>query len=73
MSLFRVAWEIEIEADNHLEAAQKALDCQKDPFNEATQFYVQNSRSKKVVSVDLQEDRGKEVLPVKKYESLIKN
>lgn len=39
--LYKVLWEIEIEAGSHEEAAKEALDLQKDPDSMATVFSVQ--------------------------------
>ena len=38
--MFTVTWEIDVEADSHEEAAQKALEIQRDPESIATCFEV---------------------------------
>jgi len=44
-SLYRVAWVIDIEAKNHKEAAEIALEIQRDPLSAATQFDVTERES----------------------------
>ena len=43
MALYDVTWEIEVDAESHEEAAQKALSIQRDPTSEATHFTVFHS------------------------------
>lgn len=43
MTEYTVSWEIDIEADNSDEAAQQALDIQRDSNSTATIFYVRQS------------------------------
>ena len=50
----RVIWEIDIEADSDLEAAQKALQIQRDPSSIALSFEVIDG--KHVTVIDLMED-----------------
>ena len=71
MAEFKVVWEIQLDAENPLDAAKKAQEWQKDYENEATQFYVQKDGEKEVFSVDLNEDDEDAVLPVDKYVPLI--
>ena len=75
MATFRVTWEIEIEANSPLEAAKTAREWQSDirGDSEANQYYVQNEKTLEIVSVDLDEEPDDMVLPVEKYEPLIKN
>lgn len=40
MTLYRVVWVIDLEADSKLEAAQAALDIHRDPKSSATVFDV---------------------------------
>jgi len=40
MPLFRVIWQIDIEADDEQEAAEKALELQRDKYSTATLFSV---------------------------------
>jgi len=39
--MYRVLWEIDVEADSPREAAKKALEIQRDPASMATAFTVQ--------------------------------
>jgi len=41
MPLFRVRWEIDVDAEDQREAAQRALDIQRDPESIATVFEVE--------------------------------
>jgi hypothetical protein len=71
MALFKVVWEITLEAKTPLEAAKKAQSWL-DERDQKWQFYVQKSGSKIVESVDLSENDSVAVQPVKKYEPMIK-
>ena len=48
MNEFRVAWEIDVEADSADEAARKALEIHRDPESTATVFQVYNLEDRKV-------------------------
>jgi hypothetical protein len=50
---FKVRWEIDLAADSHEEAAQKALEIMNDPGSIATFFTVINSSTGKETEVDL--------------------
>ncbi len=50
MTMYAVSWEIDIEADSPMEAAQKALEIQRDPESIATVFLV--SDEEKAYTVD---------------------
>jgi len=49
---YRVKWEIDIEADNDLEAARIALDIQRDSGSDATIFEVTKENSDKAQILD---------------------
>jgi hypothetical protein len=72
MALFKVVWEITLEAKTPLEAAKKAQSWL-DERDQKWQFYVQKSGSKIVESVDLTEDDSAAILPVHKYHPMIEN
>lgn len=59
--LYKVTWEIEVEAGSPEEAARKALEVQRDPKSEALFFTVQSEDSKEVTDVDLNLYRIKSV------------
>jgi len=69
MPKMRVVFEIEIDAETPLEAAKEAQRWLK---SNDWQYYVQIEHNEKVFSVDLGEEDDDAVLPVKKYEPLIK-
>jgi hypothetical protein len=71
MANYRVVYEIEVEAENSFEAARTVRDWLRNP-NTEWQFIVQDEDTKKVVSIDMSESREDAVLPVVKYEPLIK-
>lgn len=73
LKTYNVVWEIQLEAKNPLDAATEALGIMLDSESCATQFYVQEDGKKDVVSVDLMEPQGNEVLPVEEYKPMIKN
>ena len=50
---FRVTWEIEIDADSPREAAELALEIQRDPDSEALAFDVERLSTKKTTFVNL--------------------
>jgi hypothetical protein len=59
MPVFKICWEIELDADTPLDAAKTALDwIQEDNItgNPPHQFYVQEEGKKEVFSVDLAEE-----------------
>ena len=53
----RVVFEIEINAETNIEAAKIVQDWLRNP-NDNWQFYVQDEDTKKIVSVDLDEDES---------------
>lgn len=56
MKSWRVTWEIDVDADNPREAAEKALAVQRDPFSCATVFQVHRENLTDFgVTVDLEE------------------
>jgi hypothetical protein len=70
MARFKVVFEIDVEAKNHLAAAKEIQDW----LNQGDtkwQFYVQKEGSKKVKSVDLSENDSVAVLPVPVYHPMI--
>ncbi len=71
MATYNVTFEIETDAENSLEASKTVRDWLRNPHTE-WQFYVQNIETKEVVSVDLTEAEEDAVLPVDKYEPIIK-
>ena len=52
MKTYIVIWEMEIEAENKLEAAELAREIQKDPESVATVFTVQDTEDKSVETLD---------------------
>ena len=71
MATYRVVFEIEAEAENSFEAARTVQDWLRNNKTD-WQYYVQDDHTNEVTSVDLSEDREDAVLPVDKYEPLIK-
>jgi hypothetical protein len=53
MTLFKVIWEIHIEADSELEAAQKAKEIQMDTTSMANFFTVKNPETKEECEINL--------------------
>lgn len=72
MSTHRVVFEIEVDAEDTFNAARTVRDWLRNP-NTDWQFYVQDVKTNEIDSVDLQEEDQDAVLPVKKYEPLIKS
>jgi len=70
MATYSVVFEIEVDEENPLAAAQTVQEWIADP-NKDWQFYVQGD-DQKIHSVDLSEDDEDAVLPVDDYEPLIK-
>lgn len=70
MPEFKVSWEINIEANNPLEAAANCQDWLEDPQNN-WQFYVQNEETKEIFSVDFEEEVENSILPVTNYTPFI--
>ena len=70
--LYKVVYEIEVEANSPLEAAKQVAEWLKDDDDdESAMFYVQAEDENKVVSIDLQEEDEDAVLPVHFYHPLI--
>ena len=68
MTTFRISWEVELDAETPLDAAKKAQNwLRKDDW----QYFVQDSDTNEIFSVDLQEEDEDAVLPVKEYKSII--
>jgi hypothetical protein len=66
MPVFKICWEIQLDADTPLDAAKTALDWIREDNttgNAPHQFYVQEEGKKEVFSVDLIEDDEDAVLP----------
>jgi len=59
--LYRVVWEIDIDAESFEEAARKALDIQRDPESIATCFVVTDDHGNRR-DVDLSEEAPSETL-----------
>jgi len=72
MATHRVTFEIEVDAEDSFSAAQTVRDWLRNPDTE-WQFYVQDTNTKEVFSVDLQEPDEDAVLPVINYQPLIEN
>lgn len=53
--LYRVMWDINVEADSPLEAAEEAQRIQRDPDSLATTFMVYDDKGKPIDSFDLLE------------------
>ena len=72
MNTFSVSFEIDLDAENPLEAAKKVENLIKE--NDGWQYYVQNQKTKEIFSVDLGEVDDEAVLPVAKeeYQPIIK-
>lgn len=68
---YKVVLEIEIEADNPLEAAKKTQEWGRE-FDTDLQYYVQEPKSDIVYSVDLSEDDDEAVNEIDNYIPLIK-
>jgi len=54
MNDYKVYWEIDISANSHREAAERAWELMREPFSTANVFTV--SDGKETVCIDLQED-----------------
>ena len=61
MNAYLVTWEITIDADSPHEAAQKALDIQRNPSSIATVFSVEDLDTDEQSRIDLEE--GYEAVP----------
>ena len=75
MSEYKVSWEIDIDADNPLDAAYQCLQIFEDMDEDslAKQFYIQSEDTGEIFSVDLSEKDEDAVLPVKYYVPFIVN
>jgi hypothetical protein len=71
MAQFKVVMEITVGAESPLEAAKTIQEWLEDPQSK-WQYYVQELGDKKVFSVDLSEEDEDAVLPVEKYEPMIR-
>ena len=71
MATFKVVWEIQLDANNPLEAAKTAQSWIQEHGSQCQQYYVQNDETNEVHSVDLNEEDEDAVLPVHKYHALI--
>jgi len=72
MAIFKVVYEIVIEAENSLEAAKTVEDWLQNP-NDHWQYYVQNVETGKIESVDLEEDESCAVVNADNYISMSEN
>lgn len=52
MSSYKVTWEIDIEANNPLDAAIRAQEIQRDPASTATIYMVRNTKNGALFQVD---------------------
>ena len=68
---YAVVYEIQVDAETPLEAAKQVQALMQDKKND-WQYYVKNEDTDETFSVDLQEEDEDAVLPVDKYEPLIK-
>lgn len=73
MAIFKVCWEIQLDAENPLEAAKLANKWLQENDNSAVQYYVQQDETKEIFSVDLDEDDEDAVLPIKDYTPIIES
>lgn len=71
--MYRVVYEIEVDADSPLEAARMVEDSLQDPDRISSQFYIQSEDNPQVYSVDLNEEARDAVLAVPSYIPLIKS
>jgi hypothetical protein len=69
LTMFRISLEIELEADSPLNAAKEAQNLFR---NDNWQYYVQDTETHQIFSVDLQEEDDDAVLPVNEYQPIIK-
>lgn len=69
MKTFRVVHEIEVQAENEIEAAKMALEIIKDEDSTGHQFYVQeeDEKAKPIFSVDLDEVESEMTYVVEDY------
>lgn len=68
MPTYHISWEIELDAETPLEAAKIAEEW---AMEKNWQYYVQDTDTKEIFSVDLQEEDEDAVLPVDEYKSII--
>lgn len=69
--LYKIVWEIDVEADTPLEAAKTAQEYMRDDKCDWF-FYVQKHDSDEILGVDLQEEDEDAVLKVLNYQPIIK-
>lgn len=67
--VMRVVFEIELDADDPLEAAKMCEDWIK--YGNGFQYYCQRESTGEIFSVDLDEEEGQEVVSVDSYKPLI--
>jgi len=72
MAIFRVSFEIEVEAETSVDAAKRVENCCKQTSHH-WQYYVQNADTNKIHSVDLDEDESCMVCDADNYSPMIKN
>jgi hypothetical protein len=70
MKMYKVVFEIEILADNPIDAVTEVASWLKDENNEFA-FTVQDDETKEIFSIDLAEEDDDRVLQMEKYEPLI--
>jgi hypothetical protein len=51
MAMYKVRWEIEVDARSHREAARKALEIQRDPESIATVFEVRSYKAPRASAI----------------------
>ena len=67
MAKFKVLLELEVEGDNQLDAVQGFINSFIEDSNQLI-YIVQNSETKEIFSVDLDEDENEAVLPYNDYQ-----
>lgn len=73
MANFKVVWEIQLDANNALEAAKTAQSWIQEYGSQCQQYFVQNEETNIVHSVDLNEEDEDALVVVHKYHALIEN
>lgn len=72
MAEFKVSFETTIEAPDPISAAKLVQEWRQNPEN-LWQYYVQNTKTKDIFSIDLEESKEDVLQIVNDYESFIKN
>lgn len=71
MATYKVVYEIEVEAESHLEAAQTVQGWLQDPDSTGQCYYVEEEGTREIHSVDLSEEEGNQDYRVEEYTPLI--